>query len=150
MKKKIISKFFSFFRRCCWPPLINIHSRISLQIFEKIWNGPNGIPYSGARGTLIYEKNLMSKISCQTPLKKKEIKMRSNQWGRRLEGWSNTVAAWLAREEWPCKCDFVCDGRAHGPNNYKDTHHKCRFYWCLIEFFRLQIQSVMLVFSMGR
>ncbi len=24
--------------------------------------------YSGARGTLIYEKNLMSKISCQTPL----------------------------------------------------------------------------------
>jgi hypothetical protein len=23
--------------------------------------------YSGARGTLIYEKNLMSKISCQTP-----------------------------------------------------------------------------------
>jgi hypothetical protein len=25
--------------------------------------------YSGARETLIYEKNLMSKISCQTPLK---------------------------------------------------------------------------------
>ncbi len=25
--------------------------------------------YSGALGTLIYEKNLMSKISCQTPLK---------------------------------------------------------------------------------
>ncbi len=25
--------------------------------------------YSGARGTLIYEKNLMSKISCQTPFK---------------------------------------------------------------------------------
>ncbi len=24
---------------------------------------------SGARGTLIYEKNLMSKISCQTPFK---------------------------------------------------------------------------------
>jgi hypothetical protein len=23
--------------------------------------------YSGARGTLIYEKNLMSKISCHTP-----------------------------------------------------------------------------------
>jgi hypothetical protein len=23
--------------------------------------------YSGVRGTLIYEKNLMSKISCQTP-----------------------------------------------------------------------------------
>jgi hypothetical protein len=27
--------------------------------------------YSGARGTLIYEKNLMSKISCQTPFKNK-------------------------------------------------------------------------------
>ena len=25
--------------------------------------------YSGARGTLIYEKSLMSKISCQTPFK---------------------------------------------------------------------------------
>jgi hypothetical protein len=25
--------------------------------------------YSGARGTLIYEKNLKSKISCQTPNK---------------------------------------------------------------------------------
>jgi hypothetical protein len=25
--------------------------------------------YSGARGTLIYEKNLMSKILCQTPFK---------------------------------------------------------------------------------
>jgi hypothetical protein len=25
--------------------------------------------YSGALGTLIYEKNLMSKISCQTPFK---------------------------------------------------------------------------------
>jgi hypothetical protein len=25
--------------------------------------------YSGARGTLIYEKNLKSKISCQTPFK---------------------------------------------------------------------------------
>jgi hypothetical protein len=29
--------------------------------------------YSGARGTLIYEKNLMSKISCQTPFKKRQI-----------------------------------------------------------------------------
>jgi hypothetical protein len=26
--------------------------------------------YSGARGTLIYEKNLMLKISCQTPFKR--------------------------------------------------------------------------------
>ena len=58
MKKNFDFKIFIFFRL---TPLINIHSRISLQIFKKIWNGPNGI--------LIYEKNLMSKISCQTPFK---------------------------------------------------------------------------------
>jgi hypothetical protein len=35
--------------------------------------------YSGARGTLIYEKNLMSKISCQTPFKlKKTVKDAKN------------------------------------------------------------------------
>ncbi len=28
--------------------------------------------YSGARGTLIYEKNLKAKISCQTPFKLNE------------------------------------------------------------------------------
>ncbi len=47
-------------------PLLNIHLRISPGIFEKIRNGPNGI--LRARGTLIYEKILMWKISCQTPL----------------------------------------------------------------------------------
>jgi hypothetical protein len=29
--------------------------------------------YSGVRGTLIYEKNLKSKISCQTPFKRHYI-----------------------------------------------------------------------------
>ena len=56
---------FSLFLPVSLTPLMNIHSQISLRIFEKIWNGPNGI--LRARGTLIYEKNLMSKISCQTP-----------------------------------------------------------------------------------
>ncbi len=30
--------------------------------------------YSGARGTLIYEKNLKSKFSCQTPFKGEGVK----------------------------------------------------------------------------
>ncbi len=29
----------------------------------------------------------------------------------------------------------------------KTTNPKCRLYWCFIEFNRLEIQSVMLVFS---
>jgi hypothetical protein len=37
------------------------------QIFEKIQNVPNGI--LGAWRTLTHEKNLNSKISCQTPFK---------------------------------------------------------------------------------
>ncbi len=45
-------------------PVININSRISPRIFEKIQKG------LGAWGTLIYEKNLKSKISCQTPFHK--------------------------------------------------------------------------------
>ncbi len=40
MKKKIISKFSLF---SPVTPLINIRSRISPRIFEKIWNGPTGI-----------------------------------------------------------------------------------------------------------
>ncbi len=48
-------------------PVININSRISPRIFEKIQKGSNGIRYLGAWGTLIHEKNLNSKISCQTP-----------------------------------------------------------------------------------
>jgi hypothetical protein len=46
-------------------PLINIHSRLSRRIFEMIL-----MDYSGARGTLIHEKKLRSKISCQTPFNK--------------------------------------------------------------------------------
>jgi hypothetical protein len=68
--KKIIFQNFYLFSPVSLTPLINIHSRISPRIFEKIRNGPNGIlTDSGARGTLFYEKNLMSKISCQTPFK---------------------------------------------------------------------------------
>jgi hypothetical protein len=65
--KKILSQNCSLFLPVSLTPLINIQSRISPRIFEKIRNGPNGI--LGARGTLIYEKKLKSKISCQTPFK---------------------------------------------------------------------------------
>jgi hypothetical protein len=46
-------------------PVININSRISPRIFEKIQTAP--MEYLGAWGTLIHEKKLTSKISCQTP-----------------------------------------------------------------------------------
>ncbi len=52
-------------------PAININSRISPQIFEKMQNGPNGI--LGGLGTLIHEKNLKLKISCQTPFNEPAI-----------------------------------------------------------------------------
>jgi hypothetical protein len=65
MKKKILFPNCSLFSPVSLTPLINIHSRISPRIFEKFEMVLMG--YSGARGTLIYEKNLMSKISCQTP-----------------------------------------------------------------------------------
>jgi hypothetical protein len=65
-KKNCISKILSF-SPVSLTPLINIHSQISPRICEKIRNDPNGILIAG--GTLIYEKNLMSKISCQTPFK---------------------------------------------------------------------------------
>jgi hypothetical protein len=38
--------------------------------------------YSGARGTLIYEKNLKAKISCQTPFKINVEKSRILSWIR--------------------------------------------------------------------
>ncbi len=50
--------------------LINIHSRISQGISKKFEMIP--MRYSEARGTLIYEKNLKSKISCQTPFNSTE------------------------------------------------------------------------------
>ncbi len=44
MKKKFISKLFSFFAGDVdTADTVNIHLRISPQIFKKIWNGPNGI-----------------------------------------------------------------------------------------------------------
>ncbi len=48
-------------------PLTNIQSWLSPRIFEKIRNNPNWI--LRGLGTLIYEKNLKSKILCQTPFK---------------------------------------------------------------------------------
>ncbi len=59
-----------------FTPAINIYSRISPRIFEKIQNGPN--EYLWAWGTLIHEKNLSSKISCQTPFKGQECRA---SWG---------------------------------------------------------------------
>ncbi len=46
-------------------PVININSRLSPRIFEKIQNGPNGI--LGDLGDTDSWKKLRSKISCQTP-----------------------------------------------------------------------------------
>jgi hypothetical protein len=48
-------------------PVIDIHSRISPQISEKFETAPK--EYLGAWGKMIYEKNLKSKNSCQTPFK---------------------------------------------------------------------------------
>ncbi len=65
--EKNLHKNFPLFSLVSLTPLINIDSRISPRIFEKIRNGPNGT--LKARGTLIYEKNLKLKISGQTPVK---------------------------------------------------------------------------------
>jgi hypothetical protein len=64
--KKILPQNFSHLSPVLLTPLINIHSRLSPQILKKFETIPMG--YSGALGTLNYEKNLKSKISCQTPL----------------------------------------------------------------------------------
>jgi hypothetical protein len=67
MNKNFISKFFSFFAGVVDTADKHSFANISAnfrQKFEMILMG-----YSGARGTLIYKKNLMSKISCQTPFK---------------------------------------------------------------------------------
>jgi hypothetical protein len=66
-EEKNLFQNFSLFLPVSLTPLINIHSRISPRTFEKIQNGPNGI--LRGPGTLIYETNLMTKISCQTPFK---------------------------------------------------------------------------------
>jgi hypothetical protein len=61
-------KIFLFFSPVSLTPLINIHSRISPRIFEKIRNGPNGI-LRGPRDTDLW-KNLKAKVSCQTPFRR--------------------------------------------------------------------------------
>ncbi len=71
-------------------PVINIHSRLSLRIFEKILNGPNGIP--GGLGDTDSWKNLKSKISCQTPFKLFFI------WKKGVEGWSKEQLTLLCSE----------------------------------------------------
>jgi hypothetical protein len=48
-------------------PVIDIHSRISPRISKKFETAPK--EYLGAWGKMIYEKNLKSKNSCQTPFK---------------------------------------------------------------------------------
>ncbi len=55
---------WTVYRWCLWH-LINVHLRISPQIFENIWDSPNRILYSGAGGTLIHEKWIRK--SRQTP-----------------------------------------------------------------------------------
>jgi hypothetical protein len=66
MKKVFISKFFSFFAGVVSTAdkqsFIRDYLREFSKKFKMILMG-----YSGARGTLICEKNLKSKISCQTP-----------------------------------------------------------------------------------
>ncbi len=48
-------------------PLINIHSRISPRIFEKIWNDPNGI-LRGPRDTDLWQKTWRRKSRVRLPL----------------------------------------------------------------------------------
>jgi hypothetical protein len=71
MKKNLFQNF-SLFSPVSLTRLINIHSRISPRLFEKKNSKLVLMGCSGARGTLIYGKNLMSKISCQTPFKVKQ------------------------------------------------------------------------------
>ncbi len=59
-------------------PVINVNSVISPRIFEKIRNGPKGILLGP--GDTDSWKNLKSKISCQTPFKKKSRTSEKNQW----------------------------------------------------------------------
>jgi hypothetical protein len=57
MKKKFISKFLSFFAGVVDTADKHSFANISANFRPR------------AQGTLIYEKNLKSKISCQTPFK---------------------------------------------------------------------------------
>ncbi len=64
--KKFYLKIFSFFAGVVYTAetFIREYLREFSKKFEMVLMG-----YSGARGTLIYEKNLKAKISCQTSFK---------------------------------------------------------------------------------
>ncbi len=100
MKKNLFQNF-SLFSPVSLAPLINIHSRISPRIFKKIWNGPNGI--LRGPGTLIYEKNLMSKISCQTPFKIRNSLKNTRKYNKQLtlfytpRGWRTMHFLWKSK-----------------------------------------------------
>ncbi len=64
MRKNVISKFFSFFAGVVDTADKHSFASISVNFFKKFEMILLG--YSGAQGTQIYEKNLKSKISCQT------------------------------------------------------------------------------------
>jgi hypothetical protein len=63
--KTYLNKFH--FSPLSLTPAINLYFRISLRIFVKFLNGPHGI--LRGPGKWVNEKNLQSKISCQTPFK---------------------------------------------------------------------------------
>ena len=65
MKKNFISKFFSFFASVVDTADKHSFANISANFRKKFEMFLMG--YSGPPGTLIYEKNLQAKISCQTP-----------------------------------------------------------------------------------
>ncbi len=67
MKKKFISKFFSFFAGVVDTADKHSFANISANFRKKYEMVLMG--YSGARGTLIYEKNLMLKIRVRLPLR---------------------------------------------------------------------------------
>ncbi len=58
---KILYQIFLFFRRCRW------HRWISLQIFEKIWSGPNGI-LKGPGDTHLWKNTWSQKSRIRLPL----------------------------------------------------------------------------------
>ncbi len=90
---------------------INTKLQISLWIFVKIRNDPS-IGYSGNRGKQIREKNLNSKISCQTPFKnllfrgnpseeeKKRLWCDESDWIRVEKSKLHTVATPEFNTEW--------------------------------------------------
>ncbi len=77
--EKCITQKISLLSLVSLTSLININSRISSWVFEKIWKGPKGITM--CQGTLIIEKNLKLKISWQAPFN--------------VNMWIETVSVWI-------------------------------------------------------